>query len=199
MGVGKSTVAQQLDPNFIDTDAVIAGEFEMSTAAYFEEFGEAAFRKREEEVLALLLSAVSPDRIGLSLTGHLIEVAANSRKTEASCPSDALADKTLSILQSRVIATGGGIIESEKNQALLRQQKQVVYLSADLELLRARITADSIEKNLHRSVFENSTEAEFQAIYERRAAIYESLADLTIDTTDKSPEIIASQILASFK
>ena len=55
MGAGKSTIARGLDPDYIDTDALIEERLGMSIANFFAEKGEVAFRQVESEVLADLL------------------------------------------------------------------------------------------------------------------------------------------------
>ena len=55
MGAGKSTIARELDPDYIDMDALIEKRLGMSIANFFAEKGEAAFRQVESEVLADLL------------------------------------------------------------------------------------------------------------------------------------------------
>ena len=53
MGAGKSTVAQLLAEEFTDLDKLIEEEIEMPIATFFELFGEADFRKIENEVFEL--------------------------------------------------------------------------------------------------------------------------------------------------
>ena len=55
MGAGKSTIARNLAPDFVDMDTLIEERLGMSIARFFEEKGEAAFRQVEEKVLADLL------------------------------------------------------------------------------------------------------------------------------------------------
>ena len=55
MGAGKSTIARNLAPDFVDMDAMLEERLGMSIARFFEEKGEVAFRQVEEEVLADLL------------------------------------------------------------------------------------------------------------------------------------------------
>ena len=55
MGAGKSTIARELDPDYLDMDALIEKRLGMSIANFFAEKGEAAFRQIESEVLADLL------------------------------------------------------------------------------------------------------------------------------------------------
>ena len=55
MGVGKTTVGRILDPKFHDMDELIVEEIGMSINDYFAVEGEAAFRRREAEMLERLL------------------------------------------------------------------------------------------------------------------------------------------------
>jgi len=61
MGAGKSTMgrllADRLHCQFEDSDTEIERQANMSIAAIFEKYGEAAFRKREREVISDLLDA----------------------------------------------------------------------------------------------------------------------------------------------
>ena len=51
MGAGKSTIASLLDENFIDMDELLSEKLEMPIKEYFEQYGEAAFRQKESELL----------------------------------------------------------------------------------------------------------------------------------------------------
>ena len=55
MGTGKTTVGRILDPKFHDMDELIVEEIGMSINDYFAVEGEAAFRRREAEMLERLL------------------------------------------------------------------------------------------------------------------------------------------------
>lgn len=55
MGAGKSTIARELDPDYVDMDALIEKRLGMSITNFFAEKGEEAFREIESEVLADLL------------------------------------------------------------------------------------------------------------------------------------------------
>lgn len=55
MGTGKTTVGRILDPKFHDMDELIVEEIGMSINDYFSVEGEAAFRRREAEMLERLL------------------------------------------------------------------------------------------------------------------------------------------------
>ena len=69
MGAGKSTVAKLLAEEFTNLDKLIEEEIEMPIATFFELFGEADFRKIENEVFEL---AVQKDII-IATGGGIIE------------------------------------------------------------------------------------------------------------------------------
>ena len=68
MGAGKSTIARELDPNYLDMDVLIEKRLDMSIAEFFAEKGEGAFRQVESELLAKL---VKTDRV-LSTGGGVV-------------------------------------------------------------------------------------------------------------------------------
>jgi shikimate kinase/3-dehydroquinate synthase len=81
MGAGKSTAAQMVDADALDTDALFEREHG-PIAAYFERFGEAAFREREEAsvlgalerggVVALGGGALGSARVREALRDHTV-------------------------------------------------------------------------------------------------------------------------------
>ncbi len=94
-----------------------------------------------------------------------------------------------SIQMDFVIATGGGIVESEKNREVLQFQSQVIYLQADFETLWMRIDAD---KENVRPLASDKTAA--QALFEKRAPLYEKFADFVVNVAEKSPMEIVEEI-----
>ena len=149
MGSGKTTIARQLDSDFVDMDALLEGRLGMPIARFFEEKGEAAFRQLEEEVLADLL------------------------KTD------------------KVISTGGGIVISPRNRALLKQNPDNIYLKADFETLYQRISAD--EDN-QRPLFLKNSKEDLAVIFKERQAWYEEVASKVIDVSNLSPEEIIEEL-----
>ena len=149
MGSGKTTIARQLDSDFVDMDALLEGRLGMPIARFFEEKGEAAFRQLEEEVLADLL------------------------KTD------------------KVISTGGGIVISPRNRALLKQNPDNIYLKADFETLYQRISAD---KDNQRPLFLKNSKEDLAAIFDERQAWYEEVASRVVDVARLSPEEIIEEL-----
>ncbi|WP_195183756.1 shikimate kinase [Streptococcus infantis] len=149
MGAGKSTIARNLAPDFVDMDTLIEERLGMPIARFFEEKGEAAFRQIEEEVLADLL------------------------KTD------------------QVISTGGGIVISPRNRALLKQNPDNIYLKADFETLYQRI---SVDKDNQRPLFLNNSKEDLAAIFDERQAWYEEVASQIVDVSRLSPEEIIEEL-----
>ena len=149
MGAGKSTIARNLTPDFVDMDTLIEERLGMPIARFFSEKGEAAFRQIEEEVLADLL------------------------KTD------------------QVISTGGGIVISPRNRALLKQNPDNIYLKADFETLYQRISAD---KGNQRPLFLNNSKEDLAAIFDERQAWYEEVANKIVDVSSLSPEEIIEEL-----
>ena len=149
MGAGKSTIARNLAPDFVDMDTLIEERLGMPIARFFEEKGEAAFRQLEEEGLADVL------------------------KTD------------------KVISTGGGIVISPRNRALLKQNPDNIYLKADFETLYQRISAD---KDNQRPLFLNNSKEDLAAIFDERQAWYEEVASQIVDVSSLSPEEIIEEL-----
>ena len=149
MGAGKSTIARNLAPDFVDMDTLLEERLGMSIARFFEEKGEVAFRQVEEEVLADLL------------------------KTD------------------KVISTGGGIVISPRNRALLKQNPDNIYLKADFETLYQRISAD---KDNQRPLFLKNSKEGLAAIFNERQAWYEEVASKVIDVSKLNPEEIIEEL-----
>ena len=149
MGSGKTTIARQLDSDFVDMDALLEGRLGLPIARFFEEKGEAAFRQLEEEVLADLL------------------------KTD------------------KVISTGGGIVISPRNRALLKQNSENIYLKADFETLYQRISAD---KDNQRPLFLKNSKEELLAIFNERQDWYEEVASQIVDVSSLNPEEIIEEL-----
>ena len=149
MGSGKTTIARQLDSDFVDMDALLEGRLGMPIARFFEEKGEAAFRQLEEEVLADLL------------------------KTD------------------KVISTGGGIVISPRNRALLKQNPDNIYLKADFETLYQRISAD---KDNQRPLFLENSKEDLAVIFKERQAWYEEVASQIVDVSSLNPDEIIEEL-----
>ena len=91
----------------------------------------------------------------------------------------------------KVISTGGGIVISPRNRALLKQNPDNIYLKADFETLYQRISAD---KDNQRPLFLNNSKEDLAAIFNERQAWYEEVASKVIDVSKLSPEKIIEEL-----
>lgn len=88
-----------------------------------------------------------------------------------------------------IIATGGGIVENEKNRTALAAHSQVVYLTSDFDTLWQRIINDDLS---NRPLAQDKTKA--KDLFEQRQKYYEAVADLVVEVAQKSPEEIVAEI-----
>ena len=91
----------------------------------------------------------------------------------------------------KVISTGGGIVISPRNRALLKQNSDNIYLKADFEILYQRISAD---KDNQRPLFLKNSKEELLAIFKERHAWYEEVASQVVDVSSLNPDEIIEEL-----
>ena len=91
----------------------------------------------------------------------------------------------------KVISTGGGIVISPRNRALLKQNPDNIYLKADFETLYQRISAD---KDNQRPLFLKNSKEGLAAIFNERQAWYEEVASQIVDVSNLNPEEIIEEL-----
>lgn len=94
-----------------------------------------------------------------------------------------------------VLATGGGAILDPQNQDILSLQGVVIYLKASVEELFRRTSRDRNRPLLAT----NDPKARLQALFEQRSPIYESLADIVIETGTAGVPTVVQQIVTRLK
>jgi len=93
--------------------------------------------------------------------------------------------------RDHVLATGGGVVLREANQALLREQAWVVYLRASALDLWLRTRRD-VSRPLLRGA---DPRARITELLTARAPLYEAVAHCTVDTGRQPVERVVDQIL----
>ena len=91
----------------------------------------------------------------------------------------------------QVVSTGGGVVISQKNRDLLKQNPENIYLKADFETLYQRISDDKENK---RPLFLNNSKEDLAGIFNERQAWYEEVASKVIDVSKLSPEEIIEEL-----
>ena len=131
------------------------------------------------------MDALLEDRLGMPIARFFEEKGeAAFRQIEEEVLADLL--KT-----DQVVSTGGGVVISQKNRALLKQNPDNIYLKADFETLYQRISAD---KDNQRPLFLKNSKEDLEAIFNERQAWYEEVASKVIDVSKLSPEEIIEEL-----
>ena len=91
----------------------------------------------------------------------------------------------------KVISTGGGIVISPRNRALLKQNPDNIYLKADFETLYQRISAD--EDN-QRPLFLKNSKEDLAVIFKERQAWYEEVASQIVNVSSLNPDEIIEEL-----
>ena len=131
------------------------------------------------------MDALLEDRLGMPIARFFEEKGeAAFRQIEEEVLADLL--KT-----DQVVSTGGGVVISQKNRDLLKQNPENIYLKADFETLYQRISDD---KDNQRPLFLNNSKEDLAAIFNERQAWYEEVASKVIDVSKLSPEEIIEEL-----
>ena len=131
------------------------------------------------------MDALLEDRLGMPIARFFEEKGeAAFRQIEEEVLADLLK-------MNQVVSTGGGVVISQKNRALLKQNPENIYLKADFETLYQRISAD---KDNQRPLFLNNSKEDLAAIFNERQAWYEEVASKVIDVSKLSPEEIIEEL-----
>ena len=131
------------------------------------------------------MDALLEDRLGMPIARFFEEKGeAAFRQLEEEVLADLL--KT-----DKVISTGGGIVISPRNRALLKQNPDNIYLKADFETLYQRISAD---KDNQRPLFLKNSKEGLAAIFNERQVWYEEVANQIVDVSSLSPEEIIEEL-----
>ena len=97
-----------------------------------------------------------------------------------------------------VLAAGGGAPLRADNRAAMRAAGKVVWLRARPETIHARMAGDAITASRRPSLTDKDGLAEIVHLLEVREPAYRETADLAIDTEDKTPTEVATEILGQF-
>ena len=131
------------------------------------------------------MDALLEDRLGMPIARFFEEKGeAAFRQVEEEVLADLL--KT-----DQVVSTGGGVVISPRNRALLKQNPDNIYLKADFETLYQRISAD---KDNQRPLFLKNSKEDLAVIFNERQAWYQEVASKVIDVSKLNPDEIIEEL-----
>ena len=108
------------------------------------------------------------------------------RSLETAALIDALADP-----EPHVIAAAGGVVLAEANRAALRASAaRVVWLSADIDTLVARVAS-----GVHRPLLDGDPEAALRRLAAEREPLYREVADAIVSVDGRSVDEVVEAVL----
>ena len=96
-------------------------------------------------------------------------------------------------LGGAIIATGGSVVYSEVVMRQLTNAGPVVYLQADLPTLQQRVAAAPLRG------IACAAGRDFAGIFAERTPLYKRYADLVVDASAGTPEVVATAILQTLE
>lgn len=194
MGCGKSTVGRELARSlgcpFVDLDEYIVSREGRSIPEIFADGGEPAFRAIELQVLRSVLASYGNAPLADSGSASGSDLAETGNTASGCGPASG---RGLTSACSLVLSLGGGTLTTPECRELVKAQCFNVYLRTLASTIRTRLGATSDAKSPLRAG-RPLLKPDFEKLLEPRLPIYESAADLTVDTDSLSPAEIASFI-----
>ena len=97
----------------------------------------------------------------------------------------------------QVIATGGGVVLSEKNRQILRNRGLVIYLKAKIEDLTNRVLLDKNRPLLNGD--KTDVHNKLNKIFKERDHLYRKVADIIFSTEGNSIHFVTKKLEAKIK
>ncbi len=94
-----------------------------------------------------------------------------------------------------VVATGGGVVESEENRRILRESFHVIWLRCRPQVIMDRLQADRRTGSWRPSLTGKGVQEEVLEVLERRNPWYAEVAHLVVDTSDEPPERLLEKMM----
>lgn len=105
-----------------------------------------------------------------------------------------LEEKTLQAIVPKgekglIVTTGGGIIMNKNNRQWMKEHGKVIFLYCHPDEIFRRLKNDTT-----RPLLKSNKQQSLQILYQERLPIYEEVAHVTVDTTNKNVSEIAKEI-----
>jgi shikimate kinase len=99
-----------------------------------------------------------------------------------------------SSLTPGVIALGGGAVMDPENREQIKKNGLTVWLTADVQTIMKRMSADPLNKDMRPSLSKGNLEAEVRTTLSERLPCYGQTADFIVDTEGKGLEEVTGEI-----
>jgi shikimate kinase len=94
-----------------------------------------------------------------------------------------------------VLATGGGVVLREANRRRIRDFGFVAWLQTQPEELARRLQTDPRSPASRPALTHEGTLGEIVQVLAARISFYQQMADATVETEGKSPDLVASALI----
>ncbi|MFZ5763594.1 MAG: shikimate kinase [Thermodesulfobacteriota bacterium] len=101
--------------------------------------------------------------------------------------------------EALVIATGGGAVLFRDPWPRLKAEHLVVWLTADVATIAARLAADPVTASQRPSLTGQTVQAEIAPVLAEREPLYRESASLAIDTATASLAGVVAEIAAAYR
>jgi shikimate kinase len=96
-----------------------------------------------------------------------------------------------------IVALGGGAVLRETNRTAIRAAGPVVWLTAPVDVIVARLAADPATAGRRPNLTKTGGREEVEALLAERTPLYRECATLTVDTNGKTCAQVADEIAAN--
>jgi shikimate kinase len=138
---------------------------------------------------------VDTDRLLVERTGVLVATIFEIEGEDGFRKRESALLEEVAQTDSRVVATGGGIILAEENRRVMRESGTVVYLHARVERLWERTRNDSSRPLLATP----DPRATLAALAQVRDPLYREAAHIVVETGSQSAKTLADRVLAALR
>jgi shikimate kinase len=142
---------------------------------------------------------VDSDAVIEERTGQSIEEIVATGGWAAFRNEEANAIKRLATLDKTVLATGGGVILNPANIELLRKHGILIWLKADITTIENRMKQDDKTESQRPGLTDKGSMEEIKTVLLERTPYYRDAAHHVIDTSKKSADEIADEIITLTK
>lgn len=104
--------------------------------------------------------------------------------------------KEVSLLDNKIISTGGGVVTKAKNISALKKNGVIIFLKTSVKTLLDRIGDDPNRPSLTNK---NTKKEEIEELLKQRKKLYEEAANKIVKTDKLSPDEVINQILLKLK
>jgi len=134
------------------------------------------------------------ERTGKEIKSLVVECGWNHFREE-----EQKAVEVIARLDSRVIATGGGVVLNRENVRNLKANGWVAWLKAGARVLEKRMSKEQEKGRTRPSLIGADPVEEISRILEERIPFYVDAADFVVDTESLSPDGVAEEIMKAFE